>query len=61
VSRSRLDLYQMLPAAIWSKQFSIQTRQSQKGDISIRNLNIRSKFRPSPSHGRTTGRGTPIP
>ncbi len=61
VSRSRLDLCQMLPAAIWSKQFSIQTRQSQKGDISIRSLNILSKFSPSSAHGRTTGRGTPIP
>jgi hypothetical protein len=58
---SRLGLYQMLPAAIWNKQFSIQTRQPQKGDISAQNLSILCKFRPSPANGRTTGHGTPIP
>ena len=58
---SRLGLYQMLPAAIWNKQFSIQTRQPQKGDISAQNLSILCKIRPSPANGRTTGHGTPIP
>ena len=61
VSCSRLGLYQMLPAAIWNKQFSIQTRQPQKGDISAQNLSILCKIRPSPANGRTTGHGTPIP
>jgi len=60
VSCSRLGLYQMVPGA-WNKQFSIQTRQPQKGDISVRSLSILSNFRPSPAHGRTTGHGTPIP
>lgn len=60
VSCSRLGLYQMLPAAIWNKQFSIQTRQPQKGDISAQNLSILCKFRPSPANGRTTGHGTPL-
>lgn len=60
VSCSRLGLYHMVPGA-WNKQFSIQTRQPQKGDISVRSLSILSKFRPSPAHGRTTGHGTPIP
>ncbi len=61
VSCSRLGLYQMVPGAIWNKQFSIQTRQPQKSDTSARNLSILSKFRPSPARGRTTtGHGTPL-
>lgn len=61
VSCSRLGLYQMLPAANSNKLFSSQTRQPQKGDISVRNLSALSKFRLSPADGRTTGQGTPIP